>query len=51
MIYDYQPIHDVFRRVSDDALFGLMDLRDVPRPFFFVLRRVQTRPAWNEIVR
>lgn len=38
MIYDFLPIHDVFRRVDADTLLGLMDLRDVP-PFFFVLRR------------
>jgi len=39
MIYDYLPIHDVFRRVDADTLLGLMDLRGVPQPFFFVLRR------------
>ncbi len=39
MIYDARPIHDVFRRVDGDTALGLMDLRGVPRPFFFVLRR------------
>jgi hypothetical protein len=39
MIYDYAPIHDVFRRVDGDTALGLMDLRGVARPFFFVLRR------------
>lgn len=39
MIYDALPINDHFRRVADDTLIGVMDLRDVPQPFFFVLRR------------
>ena len=40
MIYDGLPIIDLFRAVDRDTLLGLMDLRDMPRPFFFVLRRV-----------
>ncbi len=39
MIYDHLPIHDVFRRVDDDTVLGLMDQRGDKRPFFFVLRR------------
>ena len=39
MIYDALPIHDVFRKVDDDTVLGLMDLRGLPQPFFFVLRR------------
>ncbi|HSK38747.1 MAG TPA: DUF4334 domain-containing protein [Arenibaculum sp.] len=39
MIYDDLPILDIYRRVDDDTLLGLMDLRDMPRPFFFILRR------------
>lgn len=39
MIYDALPIIDVFRRVSGDTLLGLMDLRGLPQPFFFLLRR------------
>jgi len=39
MIYDRLPIHDHFRRVDDDTLFGLMDLKGVGQPFFFILRR------------
>lgn len=38
MTYDALPINDHFRRVDDDTLLGVMDLRGVP-PFFFVLRR------------
>ena len=41
MIYDFLPIHDVFRRVDADTLLGLMDLRGMVAPFFFVLRRDQ----------
>ena len=39
MIYDGLPIIDVVRAVDRDTLVGLMDARDLPRPFFFVLRR------------
>jgi hypothetical protein len=39
MIYDFLPIHDVFRSVDDDTRLGLMDLRGMAQPFFFVLRR------------
>jgi hypothetical protein len=39
MIYDRQPIIDVFRRVGADVLLGAMDLRGLPTPFLFVLRR------------
>lgn len=39
MIYDHWPILDTFRRVDHDTLLGVMDLRDMAQPFFFVLRR------------
>lgn len=39
MIYDDLPIIDVFRRVDDNTLFGLMDLRGIDTPFFFRLMR------------
>jgi len=45
MIYDRLPIIDVFRRLDDQSLLGLMDLRGVPQPFFFVLRRAQPQAS------
>ncbi|QCB94491.1 DUF4334 domain-containing protein [Cellulomonas shaoxiangyii] len=39
MVYDRLPIIDVFRRVDDDTLLGVMDLRGQPHPYVFVLRR------------
>ena len=39
MVYDSLPIIDVFRRVSDDVRLGAMDMRGLPTPFLFVLRR------------
>ena len=39
MVYDALPIIDVFRRVDADTLLGLMDLRGLPQPYFFLLRR------------
>jgi hypothetical protein len=39
MVYDALPIIDVFRWVSADVRLGLMDLRGLADPFFFVLRR------------
>ena len=39
MIYDYLPINDVFRKVDQNTLLGLMDYKAIPQPFFFVLKR------------
>jgi len=33
------PINDMFRAVDGDRLLGVMDLRGMAQPFFFVLRR------------
>jgi len=45
MIYDSKPIHDVFRRVDDATVLGVMDLRGARRPYFFVLRRDDGMPV------
>ena len=39
MVYDSLPIIDVFRRVDDDVRLGAMDMRGLPFPYLFVLRR------------
>ncbi|KGD63822.1 hypothetical protein Y5S_03029 [Alcanivorax nanhaiticus] len=39
MVYDNLPINDVFRKVDDDTVLGVMDLKGMKTPFFFVLRR------------
>jgi hypothetical protein len=39
MIYDRQPIVDHFRRIDDDRVLGLMAMRGMERPFFFLLTR------------
>ncbi len=39
MIYDALPINDAFRKVDDDTLLGVMDLRGLDQPFVFTLRR------------
>lgn len=39
MIYDHLPIHDVFRKLDDDTVFAVMDMKGMSRPFFFMLRR------------
>ena len=39
MVYDTVPIIDVFRRVSDDVRLAAMDMRGLPFPYLFVLRR------------
>lgn len=41
MIYDKLPIHDVFRKVDDDTVLGLMDLKKMEQPFFFILERIK----------
>jgi hypothetical protein len=46
MVYDALPIIDVFRRVTADEVLGLMDMRGLPEPFFFLLdRETDTRRA------
>jgi len=39
MVYDDLPIIDHFRRVDETRVLGLMDLRQTPAPFFFLLTR------------
>jgi hypothetical protein len=39
MVYDALPIHDIFRKVDDNTVFGLMDYKHSAQPFFFVLQR------------
>lgn len=39
MVYDDLPIIDHFRRLDENTLLGAMDLRDSPRPYFFLLQR------------
>jgi hypothetical protein len=45
MVYDRVPINDVFRKVDADTVLGLMDMKGMERPFFFMLRREPLRPA------
>lgn len=39
VIYDYLPINDSFRKIDDNTVLGIMDFKDLPQPFFFVLKR------------
>lgn len=39
MIYDHRPIRDAFREVDEHTVIGLMDYRDTPQLFIFMLRR------------
>jgi len=39
MVYDQLPIIDVFRKVDDGTALGVMDLKGMREPHFFVLRR------------
>lgn len=39
MIYDEKPINDVFVKLNDDQVLGVMDLKGQPLPYFFVLQR------------
>lgn len=40
MCYDALPIHDVFRKVNENTVLGLMDYKKMQDPFFFALQRV-----------
>ena len=39
MIYDQAAINDPFRKIDQDAVFGVMDMKGMKSPFFFILRR------------
>jgi hypothetical protein len=39
IVYDSLPIIDVIRRVGDGVRLGAMDMRGLPFPYLFVLRR------------
>ena len=41
LIYDSQPIMDYFRKVNDDVVIGLGDIKGKPLDFFFHLTRDQ----------
>jgi hypothetical protein len=41
LIYDKQPIMDYFRRVTDETVLGLGDIKGKPTDFFFHLTREQ----------
>lgn len=45
MIYDHLPINDVFRKVDENTLLGLMDYKESVQPFFFTLQRDVPRAA------
>jgi hypothetical protein len=42
MIYDRLPIIDVFRKIDENVVLGVMDLKGMSDPFFFILRRNTT---------
>ncbi len=39
MIYDYLPINDIFRKIDDNTILGLMNCKNLSQPFFFILKR------------
>ncbi|WP_280468097.1 DUF4334 domain-containing protein [Nocardia cyriacigeorgica] len=39
MVYDHLPIIDHFRRLDEDTLLGVMDMRGLAEPYFFLLER------------
>lgn len=39
MLYDNLPINDVFAKIDEATVLGVMDLKGMKLPFFFVLRR------------
>jgi hypothetical protein len=45
LLYDALPIVDVFRRIDDDVLLGLMDMRGLDHVFLFLLRKVTSEPG------
>ena len=42
MIYDRKPIIDHFRKIDDDRVLGLMEMRGMELPYYFLLTRDQS---------
>ncbi len=42
MAYDEKPIFDMFVKIDEDRVLGVMDLKGKPKPYFFVLERDDT---------
>jgi 15-cis-phytoene desaturase len=43
MLYDEVPVVDFFRRVDENTVLGLMELKGLDVPYFFALRRAAPR--------
>lgn len=43
MVYNHLPINDTFRKVDDRTVLGMMAMEGMVQPFFFVLKRVESR--------
>jgi hypothetical protein len=43
MLYDDLPINDIFRKLDNNTVLGIMDLKGMAQPFFFQLKREQQR--------
>ncbi len=39
MIYDKLPINDVFRKIDENSVFGMMDMKSMEKPCFFIIHR------------
>lgn len=39
MVYDRQPIIDLFRKIDENTVLGMMDYKRMERPYFFRLSR------------
>ena len=39
MVYDKQPINDAFRKLDENTVLGVMDMRGMDQYYFFLLRR------------
>ena len=39
MIYNSKSINDHFRKIDENKVMGLMDLKGEPKPYFFILER------------
>lgn len=48
MIYDSLPINDMFRKIDRNTVMGLMDMRDLSQPFFFILKKQKVPGSFYE---
>ena len=51
MIYDQKPIIDIFRKIDEDTMLGVMDIKNFPseKSYFFYLKEFRNKNSINDL--